>query len=94
MDDQNVCEAAAVVVIADCPSVCGGCTAVASGCVEEPIFVRKYQKTLRAGFPVVHRHWSVVSGLVALGGVVAFVTRRASRAQRAIYDDVLLEEQA
>jgi len=94
MEDQNVCEAAAVVVIADCPSVCGGCTAVASGCIEEPIFVRKYQKTLRVGFPVANMYRSVVAGLVSLGGVVAFVARRTFRARRAIYDDVLLEEQA
>jgi len=95
MDDQNVCEAAAVVVTSDCPIVCGGCTAAASGCSEDPIFIRKYQKTMRAGIPVDHRHWSAVAGLVALGGVVAFVTRRTSRARRALYDDVLLlEEQA
>jgi len=95
MGDQNVCEAAAVVVTADCPVVCGGCTAVASGCSEEPIFVRKYEAQ-HAPVPV-HKDWATMAGLVALSGVtlVGVVIRRTSRAPRAIYADVLLlEEQA
>lgn len=96
--DQNACEAAAVVVVSDCPDVCGGCTAAAAGCDEEPIFVRKYMEPQQHSFlsaPVDHRYWSVVGGVVALGGVVAFITRRTPRARRAFYDDVLLlEEQA
>jgi len=95
LHDQSVCEAAVVVVISDCPDVCGGCTAAASGC-ETPVFVRKYENPQRHGSvgESVHRYWSVVAGVVALGGLVMLVTRRTPRVQRAAYDDVLLLEEA
>lgn len=96
-NEANVCVAATVLVVSDCPVECGKCTAAAAGCnakTELDLFM-KYEKEAPEAVaePMVGHKSSLVMAGVVLVGVAAFAKRARARVGRGMYSDVMLAEE-
>jgi len=94
-----VCDAAAVMVLSDCSEECGGCTAVAAGCIgsETDLIVKRFEempaKTAETVSQQIGGYVSMVGmAFIVLSGVI-LVARRARSGKARVYSDVLLEDE-
>lgn len=95
--EANACEAAAVLVISDCPDECGGCTAAAAGCVvgsDLDLVFKRYEEVPESTLPqpLVGRQSVLAMAGVALVGGAVIATRVRGRARRGSYSDLLVED--
>lgn len=100
--EVNVCAAAQVLVVSDCPLECGACTPEAAGCdttnSDVDMLVKRYEDVAPDKL-VAHslaRHAApIVGGVVAIAGFVMVVTAfsRYRQAGETAYRDVLIIEE-
>jgi len=99
-NEANVCAAAQVHMVSDCPEECGACTPAGAGCESSDLemIALKYDDAPLGEIGDQHhtsRHaiLAVACG-ISLAGVAMIVSGfvRGRRAERAIYRDVLVEE--
>jgi len=100
-NEANVCAAAQVLVVSDCPVECGDCTPTGAGCESASnldMLVKRYDDAPLGEIGDQHRTsrlaiLAVASG-ISIAGVAMIVSglARGRRPERAIYRDVLVEE--
>jgi len=100
-EEANACAAAQVMVVSDCPTECGGCTAAAAGCGAGYVdmIMKRYEEVLpekEISQPLINRRAALAGagGIVMLAGVAMIITAfvRGKRVERTNYSDVLLED--
>lgn len=100
VNEANACEAAAVLVIADCSEECGRCTAAAAQCGQQ-LYVKRYDEEAQkqAKILLLESHdsrFALVASFALFAGASSLLVMgvRSFRGRRtaSIYQDVLLEE--
>lgn len=97
--EANICEAAAVLVIADCPEECGACTAEGAGCDggSTMAFVKRYDAATPQSIatqPMIGHHAALAAAGAMLIGAGLALRARSRQVVRREYNDVFLVEDA